>query len=252
MDRKIIIGIMGGDESVGAVALEAAHVGAAVTRAHCILLTGGCGIDTANVIETTPVKDAAMHGAKEQESDPQTIARLLGILPDGPRSWEPTQRTLFLKTGLGSVERDPITGVTPDALIFFAGGTGTLCELAFALQAKRPVLCWNAAQKLNAKYQYHTKVDQKLDKVLATGLCSCKTKLISVEGVGEDTTVSMLRDTLGRYLECVQDSIGNYDDIVREVCRRVGKPKKQTGFPGFRDESCSKQRFEEIVRTISA
>ena len=76
-------------------------------------------------------------------------------------------------------ERDAINGVTPDVLVFFAGSSGTLCELAFALQAKRPVLFWRAAQILRNKYEEHT-ADGEVDGFLAAALSACRTKLGSV------------------------------------------------------------------------
>ena len=62
MNRRTIIGIMGGDHTVGAIASEAKLVGAAVTRAERILLTGGC------VVENTKVKDAAMTGLMARDA----------------------------------------------------------------------------------------------------------------------------------------------------------------------------------------
>ncbi|HEX9256560.1 MAG TPA: hypothetical protein VF938_13495, partial [Candidatus Angelobacter sp.] len=189
MGRKVIIGVMGGNESVGALAAEAAEVGAAITRSESILLTGG------SCIESTDIKHAAMLGAKKESlRHPDRIARLIGILPKKCQEWdESIPHTLFLRTNLGSVERDPITGTTPDVLVFFAGSCGTLCELAFALQANRKVLFWKAVPKLLEKYDKHTERDTELDQVLRTGLEACRSKLSSVQGITADTTVATLK-----------------------------------------------------------
>src|SRR5215510_8923734 len=126
MARKAIIGVMGGNDSVGALASDAKLVGASIARSQNILLTGGCCIDNKDI------KNATMQGAKDEELEGGSKARLVGILPKAPRVWDETQAyRLFLSTNLCSKERDAINGVTPDALIFFAGSSGTLCELTF-------------------------------------------------------------------------------------------------------------------------
>ena len=119
MERRTIIGVMGGDHSVGATASDAKRVGALVTRTQSILLTGG------RCIDNTKVKDAAMKGAKDEQSRTGDIARLMGIVPDGPRDWDESQDyCLFVTTNLSHKERDAINGVTPDVLIFLRVAPG--------------------------------------------------------------------------------------------------------------------------------
>ena len=96
-----------------------------------------------------------MKGAEHEGVTSGRIARLIGILPDGPRCWDERDHCLFLRTNLNHKERDAINGVTPDVLIFFAGSSGTLCELAFALNAQKPVLFWRATQTLRNKHRLH-------------------------------------------------------------------------------------------------
>jgi predicted Rossmann-fold nucleotide-binding protein len=248
MGRKAIIGVMGGNHSVGALAREANEVGAAVVRSQSILLTGGF------CTESTDIKHAAMQGAKKEAAlHRDRIARLVGILPEGPRCWDDRlPYTLFLKTNLDGKERDAINGVTPDVLIVFAGSCGTLCEVAFAVRAKRPVLFWNAVQMLRERYEEHTTKDREMDEFLNTALTACNTKLTSVGGITIDTTVAMLRQTLEDQLRQARDFIGNYTQLVNKALELAGTPKDQSGFPGFRDERGSKQRFEEILRRISS
>ena len=246
MKRKSIIGVMGGDDTVGAQESDAKLVGAFLTETQNIVLSGG------RCIEERGVKNAAMLGAKNR-SQATTPARLIGILPDDrPREWDETQdRCLFLWTGLNHKERDAINGVTPDALIFFAGSSGTLCELAFALQAKKPVLFWRAAQILRKKFEEHIE-DGDVDVYLASALTACKKKLGSVLGVEHDTSVSVLRETLCRGLASAEDFRGEIRDLVAEAIRQAHDPSGASGFPGFCEDRNSKERFELIVERISA
>lgn len=246
MERKSIIGVMGGDSTVGAQESDAKRVGEFLTLGQSIVLSGGCGI------KEEGVKNAAMIGARNRSQE-RSPARLIGILPSAPpRKWDETQdRCLFLWTGLNHKERDAINGVTPDALIFFAGSSGTLCELAFALQAKKPVLFWQAAQTLQKKFKEHIG-DGEVDGYLMSALTACKSKLCPVPGVAHNTSAPELRETLERGLASAQDFNGNIREMVREANRRAGDPSRATGFPGFCEDRDSKERFERIVARISA
>ena len=245
MGRKTIIGVMGGDHTVGAVATDAQRIGASITKAATILLTGG------SVVEGTKVKDAAMRGAQREGLAPDQVARLIGILPDGPRCWEESDHSLFLRTNLDHKERDAINGVTPDVLIFFPGSSGTLCELAFALNAQKPVLYWRAVEMLKTKFRTHVK-DGELSFYLASALKACTEKLGPKTGFSKETTVLSLFSILSSTLEGAADFSGNIEDLVPHALRLAGSPTRSTGFPGFRDEVHSKGRFEEIVERISA
>lgn len=243
MGRRTVIGVMGGDDTVGALAREASEVGAAVAASGNILLTGGC------CVNNNKVKDAAMYGARDV--GPIGAARLIGILPNGPRTWNESQPcSLFLKTNISGEERDVINGVTPDVLIFFAGSCGTLCELAFAVQAAKPTLFWKAAQTLREKYAVHV-ADGRLDSFLTAGLNACREKLGPVAGIGKVADVPMLLRSLGDLLERAQDFSGGTADLVNEAVRRAGLPQAPSGFPGFRDDKGSKDRFERILERLS-
>jgi predicted Rossmann-fold nucleotide-binding protein len=245
VNRRTIIGVMGGDDTVGAIASEAKLVGAAVTRAERILLTGGC------VVENTKVKDAAMTGAEREGLTTDRVARLIGILPDGPRCWNERGHCLFLSTNLNHMERDAINGVTPDVLIFFAGSSGTLCELAFALQAQKPILFWRATETLRSKQRAHV-ADGDMAFFLTSALQACREKLGVVPGISHETTVPSLLSTLALGLSRATDFSGDVNELVGEAIRQAGLPKGPTGFPGFRGEMNSKARFEEVVERISA
>lgn len=245
MQRKVVVGVMGGNASVGAVATEAKLVGANLSRLGCILLTGG------KCIENMDVKNATLTGAAEAESTHGTVARLVGILPDSPRLWDDTHpRRLFLSTNLRSAERDVITGATPDSLIFFPGSCGTLCELAFAVAAGRPVLFWKATQTLREKFQIHTR-DKELDGFLDVALRACRMKLGAVAGVTINTSVSSMRAILGDSLQGASDFSSCIGDLAAEALQHAGIPSRYSGFPGFSDERNSKEKFEVILERIS-
>jgi serine/threonine protein kinase len=168
MNRKPIIGVMGGNKQAEAMATDARLVGAKVSLLGHILLTGGRCVDNSDV------KNVSMVGAAEAELTSGTIARLIGIIPEKPRRWDDNHpNRLFLSTGLRSAERDPINAATPDVLIFFAGNSGTLCELSFAVQARKPRLFWNAAQALRSNYRLHA-ADKELDYLLDRALSACR------------------------------------------------------------------------------
>ncbi|SIO02211.1 TIGR00725 family protein [Bradyrhizobium erythrophlei] len=124
-----MIGAIGGDRHQDA----AKAFGKAVAEQGCILLTGGRELQ-----ESDEVKDAAMIGARSAEIT-GAVARLVGILPSEKESWVATSRRLFLDTGLKHNIRNVINGLTPDVLVVFGGGGGTLAEAAFAIAASKPI-----------------------------------------------------------------------------------------------------------------
>ena len=83
-------------------------------------------------------------GTIDAERNGEGIPRYIGVIPEslnGDFGFEyvsPTQ--LLIYTNLSSMDRDPINGVTPDVLVCFAGGPGTLCELAFGIAVGREVI----------------------------------------------------------------------------------------------------------------
>src|SRR5262249_9439081 len=233
------------DHSVGAIASDAKEVGASITRAQKILLTGG------GIVDNSRVKDAAMKGAEEEQLSTGKIARLIGILPDGPRQWDESRdHSLFLHTDLNHMERDAINGITPDALIFFAGSSGTLCELAFALHARKPVLFWRAVPTLRDKHKKHI-LDGEISSYLAPALSPCTKKLAPGAAFANDVTASSLASTLSNGLEQAADFAGSIEGLVAKSIALAARPTDETTFPAFRDEPNSKARFEQIVQRIS-
>ncbi|MFQ3451744.1 hypothetical protein PMN64_00245 [Bradyrhizobium sp. UFLA01-814] len=137
MQRRAIIGVFGGDQQ----SVAGKEFGALVARAGYILLTGGNGKDDKEI------KNATMIGATEAAgSSPSVVARLIGILPNQEECLlPPAPRTsrLLLRTQMTSEERNVINGMTPDVVVIFGGGLGTVAEAAFAKAAGKELIFYN-------------------------------------------------------------------------------------------------------------
>lgn len=239
---RCIVGVIGGDDS--AQVEVAQQVGAEIAKAGHILLTGGTPIDTADV------KNAALWGAHQAEKSLSPLApvraRLIGILKSERVEWDMTHPwRLFLKTGLTSFERDPINGLTPDVLIVFQGGRGTLCELAYAATAGKPIRYYKSGDALKRKFKKHV-ADGVLKRVLEEALG--KYSVVN----GKTLTSADLIEELGRVLEDprVEDLVAG--EIVRQGvsdafknCVSLGP----TGFPGLNGE---RKHFDSIVERLCA
>jgi len=146
--KRCIIGVTGGDESHQVAA--ARKIGEEIARADQIILTGG------RPEPGNEVKNATLWGAHEAErsstADNPVKARMIGILKRGKLNWKmPNPCRLFVQTELSSFERDPINDLTPDAIIVFRGGRGTLCELAYAAAASKPIAFYHSITQLQEK-----------------------------------------------------------------------------------------------------
>ena len=134
--RRIpVVGVIGGEDLSGCARL----VGRELVKNRCVVLTGGCPIDDRN--ET---KLAAIMGTLDAEQHGEGTARFIGIMPKNDKqnvTFEClTPRQLVIHSGLSSLDRDPINGITPDVLVCFDGGPGTICELAFGLAVGREAI----------------------------------------------------------------------------------------------------------------
>jgi predicted Rossmann-fold nucleotide-binding protein len=241
--RRCIIGVIGGDESTQVRAAEKA--GAAITRFGQIVLTGG------EPIPAKEVKNAALWGALNEEKvsagPGRSFARMIGILkgagnePEWNNYDHPCR--LILKTGLTSFERDPINGLTPDALVVFQGGRGTLCELAYAAVALKPIFYYKAVEQLRRKTKEHL-ADGILDAVFKEALGQ-----YSVAGERKINCSDLVK-ALSLELETAKDSF-EIEEIVSASIQTVFEGQHRlecTGFPGLHGE---KERFENIVENIS-
>jgi predicted Rossmann-fold nucleotide-binding protein len=237
---RCIIGVIGGDESHEAPI--ARRIGEEIAVAGHIVLTGG------KPEPGTEVKNATLWGAHQAELNASTErpvkARMIGILKRGAPKWNPPNPCrLILETGLSSYERDAINGLTPDAMIVFLGGRGTLCELAYAAAAGKPIAFCDSAAALYAKTEEHIS-DGVLESVFK-------------EALGKYPYVSGKRLTPADLLTALQNALSfeplsNTDpkQIVYTQIQRVFENVStlgRTGFPGLNGEI---ERFEMAVQRM--
>ncbi len=135
----------------------AREVGAAITRKHHAVLTGGH-----HERKEASVKYGALQGAIDEAMycSSSRPARLIGIVPKdisvnlkSPVKGEKVVtyaaqddpiRHLYVHTALPSEERDKITGQTADVFIALEGQSGTPREIAAAINEGRPVIFLNS------------------------------------------------------------------------------------------------------------
>jgi hypothetical protein len=234
--RLPIIGLIGGDEQP----TEASMCGAWIARSGYILLTGG------RPIEDKQVKNAAMSGAVSLDGD-GPVARLIGVLPSHSIKWNrPSRLRLYLETGLGSLERDPINGMTPDVLVVFRGGTGTLCELAYAAVSGKPILFIDSVRALREKAGEHRR-DGKLERAFTTAL----SKYSTVRGRMIDPKA--LHARLDRALADGSDMPGRDFSILSRTISLLNNDLAASEFPGIpENDRGTTNQFESIVSQISA
>ncbi len=118
--RRAVIGVMGGADpnTPDKTMKEAEEAGRLIAEAGAVLLCGG----------RSGVMEAAARGAKSVTSG-QTLAILPGPDPDKANRY----MDIVVATGMGNA-RNVINVLTSDAIIAFAGGAGTLSEIALALK----------------------------------------------------------------------------------------------------------------------
>jgi predicted Rossmann-fold nucleotide-binding protein len=242
MRTKVIIGLMGGDQQP----TEARRIGVAVAQLEQILLTGAPIGDN----NSQSVHRAAMHAAWLTRK-----ARLIGILPRQTacsgadnlcrerRSFEAIQGAngFYFHTGLDSEERDSVTGLTPDILIFLRGSAGTLCELAYAAVAGRKTYFIDCVHFLLTKLKASASTI-KIDQTFAKAQRHCS----SING--RFISVGELKAQAAERLATAEDWGGTLPDLVSEVATmaRSGGLAKETGFP-FCMAQDHKMEFERRV-----
>jgi hypothetical protein len=101
------------------------------------------------------VKDFTLRGAIAA-ARPGRPAGVVGIIPDGSRSVrlasQGSVHVLSVQTGVSNWERDVLTGTLPDVLIALQGERGTLAEVAYALNAGRPILFLDSWKQLKDEF----------------------------------------------------------------------------------------------------
>jgi predicted Rossmann-fold nucleotide-binding protein len=237
--RRPILGVIGGGKQRDL----ARQLGKAIGSAQSILLTGGEALETSN-----EAKDAAMVGVNEVKG------RFISILPRTEEhpvvaNWDDDQsHFLKLRSGLTSEERDPINGLTPDALFVLIGGSGTLCELAFAVAGGKGLIFLDSSAIMLDKFKERSGIGGALDEVLKAALG----KFPGADDNGQ-YHIDELKRSLGVVLRCAVDAYGAPDEIVKHVANHyASKQLGDTGFPGLLpDVEGTKQRFKEWLMMAS-
>jgi len=123
MGVKARIGVIGGNICSSEIAQTAEAVGAEIARRGAVLICGGL----------TGVMEAACRGAKSAGGT------TIGILPGFDAAEANAYVDIPIVTGM-SYARNLIIVRSCEAIIAIDGRYGTLSELAFALQLKKPVI----------------------------------------------------------------------------------------------------------------
>lgn len=119
---NFLIAVIGGHKCDGKTAELAESIGEAIATAGAVLLCGGLG----------GIMEAAARGAKKAGGT------TIGILPGEDKGDANAFVDIVIPTGMG-YSRNTLVAGSADMLIALPGEYGTLSEIAFALNAKKPV-----------------------------------------------------------------------------------------------------------------
>jgi uncharacterized protein (TIGR00725 family) len=120
---KRVIAVIGGRRVKKGLLLMAEDVGRLIAERGAVLLCGGLG----------GIMEASAKGAKDAGG------LTLGVLPQDDKGHANPFIDIPVATGLG-IGRNVIIARTADALVAIGGQYGTLSEIAFSLQLKKPVI----------------------------------------------------------------------------------------------------------------
>jgi hypothetical protein len=150
---------------------------------------------------------------------------------------------LFLGTGLSSEERDLINGATPDVFIALKGGAGTLCELGFALAAKKGVLFVDSIEALGEVFRRESATLKcNFDKALK------KYPALPAFGVTTERLMKRVQCTLGDR----RNEIGNEATIIKQAINLAHRwSLGETGFPGLPSDPESRAKFEKFIEHLA-
>lgn len=235
LSRKPIVGVIGGNYADLATAAAARAAGADVAQCGALLLTGGQVLFDPAALQA--VKNVAIAGYAK-------AAGVIGILPGSPIAWDQTTfpGSLFLTSGLTACERDPINALTPDIIVAFTGREGTLCELAYAIAARKPIL-------LHGSMALHAGNFSQCRAALSNALAhaSAKFPVIDRKAISAQSLLSFLEE----FLRAEPERPTYSPSGLQAALQNLPKPLGPTGFPGLPGDPNSKLRFEDIVCNIS-
>jgi len=121
--RKLIIAVIGSHQCDENTAKIAQQLGREIAKIGAILVCGGLG----------GVMEAVAKGAKENSGI------TVGILPGENKNEANPYIDIPIATGLGYT-RNTLVTTAADIVVALAGEYGTLSEISFALNAKKPVI----------------------------------------------------------------------------------------------------------------
>ncbi len=137
MKQPLLIAVIGGRKTTPLLKKEAEEVGRLIAQNGGILVCGGLH----------GIMASAAKGAKKGGGI------TVGIMPQDHKSNANPYIDVPISTGLG-IGRNVIIARTADALIAVGGEYGTLSEIAFGLQMKKPVIgigSWDIRGVISAK-----------------------------------------------------------------------------------------------------
>jgi len=124
MQKKFIVGVMGGGSCNSKQIAEAYTLGGLIAKHGWVLLNGG---------RDAGVMAASAKGASDQGG------LTIGILPDSTSQHAAEHIQIPIITGMGSA-RNCINVLSSDVVVACPGGMGTLSEIALALKYQKTVI----------------------------------------------------------------------------------------------------------------
>lgn len=129
MQRKPVIGVMGGSKATPAVCEQARQLGRLIAEQGWVLLTGG---------RNSGVMAATTAGAREA-IDNGADGMVIGILPDPTAARAAPGLDIAVVTDMGDA-RNVINVLSSDVVIACPGALGTHNEICLAVKRKKPVI----------------------------------------------------------------------------------------------------------------
>lgn len=133
----IKIGVIGGENPKESILNAAYEIGREIGRNNCTLICGGL----------SGIMEYACKGAKEENG------LTIGILPGTDPASANRYVDIPIVTGIGYA-RNIIVVLSSDVIIAIDGSYGTLSEIAYALQFKKPIIglyTWDFQYELEEK-----------------------------------------------------------------------------------------------------
>ncbi len=129
---------------------ESYTIGKFIAQKEYTLITGGRG----------GIMEAASRGAFENQGT------VIGILPGDDFSGANSFCTVVIPTGIGFA-RNVINVISADIIVAIGGKSGTLSELTYAWQFRKPILCCTFAHGWSSEFP-GTKIDDRKGSEILT------------------------------------------------------------------------------------